>query len=126
MIKTNQYLGVPYVRHGRTMDGADCVGIVLIVLADNGINAAATEQYTRAHRDMKAFADFWEKSATVQPLDVVAFENRDGIVNHIGVMIDDTHFLHSTLNAGVVISALSDVGRMHRSVAGIYRYKAEK
>ena len=104
-------LGVRYVRHGRSVDeGLDCHGLVIEVLARNGIR----------------FPDVGERASftvTEKPEEnCVVSLSFAGKYSHIGVCIGDGLMIHATERDGVVIEPLS---HYRHNIRGFYRIDSD-
>ncbi|MCC7202454.1 MAG: C40 family peptidase [Nitrospirae bacterium] len=121
-------IGIPYVECGRTLQGLDCFGLVLICQKRLGIEAP--DPFLIEHKKAvpeNGWSDWIirEFSGWVQikkPIfaAVIVFANKDGIPDHAGVMIDERRFIHSVRKAGVVIGRLD---RCPYPVIGAYEYR---
>ncbi len=126
------FVGIPYRKEGRTLDGVDCWGIVMLVTAALGRplpdffpttqDAAVTEQCGLPSDEWikQRFGD-WQKTETPQPGDVVVFKNVDGAATHVGVMVGPMHFLQCTSKTGVIRSRI-DRFPWSEKIAGVYAY----
>ncbi len=95
------WLGVPYKYGGNSKkEGVDCSGMVLqVYLSCTGI---------KLPRNSAKQAEFCKKlkEKDVRPGDLVFFatgKNPD-VISHVGVMIDNDRFIHSSTSKGVVVS----------------------
>jgi cell wall-associated NlpC family hydrolase len=126
-----KYLGVPYRHQGRDLKfGVDCYGLILSIYADAGIKLRDIDADYDEHWSWEGKNYFidnyhsdWEKVVLPNPkfLDIVGFINRQGIMNHAGVMLDDCHFIN-TVKAGTVVGNINDTHWANK-VVGFYRYK---
>lgn len=127
-------VGIPYARCGRTPVGLDCWGLVMAASARLG---TPIPDYFAGHTDrtvsecqaavagLQQFLnpDHWVPvQGAGQPGDVLAFRNPQGIVDHAGVVIDETWFLHALAGAGVV-KARRAADPWCRVLAGVYAYR---
>lgn len=127
-------VGIPYVRCGRSLAGLDCWGLVMEASARLGTRIP---DYFAGHTDRtvserQAGADGlgeflnpndWVSVQGVgQVGDVLAFRNPHGIVDHAGVVIDETWFVHALAGAGVV-KARRAADPWCRVLAGVYAYR---
>lgn len=82
------YLNVPYLWGGRTSMGMDCSGLVQTALKVHGINIPR-DSFRQA-----------EKGATInllsdaRPGDLLFFDNEEGKINHVGMLIDSSRIIH--------------------------------
>jgi cell wall-associated NlpC family hydrolase len=113
-MNVKKYLGVSYEHNGRSLNGLDCLGLVKLFLADEGIefddndgNHISKDWYTSdSHRYIKGLerqADRIEYD-DIQPLDIVVFSIDGGNPTHSGVIVDDRNrFIHVLEGQQVVI-----------------------
>ena len=122
------YIGIPFVNLGRSEFGADCWGLVCLVLKDQyGILLPELLDYDNA-------LDSTQTSLVVaqnQPLivgekldqpeegDLVLMTSR-GVSGHIGVYIGNNLILHTTKQTGAVTEPLSS-RRLKTKIKGFYR-----
>lgn len=115
MINTDKYLGQEYKFNGR--EGPyDCLGLVIDVLADNGIylpdNDGRIIKSNWMSKDKNrlpvGLSEYCTriKPGEEQPLDVAVFVIAT-IPRHAGVLIDDYRFIHIYENSTVHISRFS-------------------
>lgn len=105
-------LGKPFKLGGDGPECYDCVGLVCEMLRRLGVsydtNFNRTE-YPIASRNKELLKYFKsvKKLDTPSPGSVILFNHESGLVTHIGVMISDTHFIHTTKQTNVVVERLS-------------------
>lgn len=131
MIDARKYLGIPYKHNGRDKAGVDCLGLMLMVLRDAGIDLPNDdgrpidprwydidpERFIRGLEQYGRRIDVTE----LQPLDVVVFSFH-GKPRHAGVMIDRSRFIHIRENQSVSIARLK---RYSRYFYAAYRMAGE-
>ncbi len=98
-----QFVGVPYLWGGTTPSGFDCSGFIHFVLNNNGVSIGRTN-----------VAGYWSHSrfqtvSNPQPGDFIFFQNtwRNG-PSHMGIMINNTQFIHASSSRGVTISDVNN------------------
>ncbi len=83
------YLNAPYLWGGKTPFGIDCSGFTQMVYKLNGY---------------KLFRDSTQQSAQGMPLsfieesepgDLAFFDNKEGVINHVGIMMSDNYIIHA-------------------------------
>lgn len=100
----HEWLGTPYKYAGAEKgDGADCSGMVLKVYLDAldiklPRNSAMQAEFCRSISHKK-----------VRPGDLVFFATGKDPerISHVGIMLDDDRFIHSSTSKGVCISSVS-------------------
>lgn len=124
----NDYVGIPYADRGRTRAGADCWGLVRLVMHEQfKIDLPSFDGQYEGSDDVcqiqeliAAHQEGWRQIDRPQPGDVVLFRVM-GTVSHIGLVVDGGRFVHARRGHAVAIERLSS-GRWHHRVVGFYRY----
>ena len=129
MIDLSKYLIVPFVPHGRDMNGCDCWGLVRLILKEEinislpSFNSAYEELNTTAA--MEAIennkSDFTQNKVeleNIEPYDVLLFYKYSKL-SHVGLSLGDNFFIHTDIGKGVCIEKLerNNLDRLE----GIYR-----
>ncbi len=83
------YLNAPYLWGGKTPFGIDCSGFVQMVYKLNGYNMLrdASQQATLGEA-----LSFIEES---EPGDLAFFDNEEGRIIHVGIIMEDNHIIHA-------------------------------
>jgi len=122
----DRYLGIPYVHLGRTMQGLDCYGLIILVYRDLGFNLMDLDDYEKnwslKGNDLfiENYQKQWERVEKPQLFDVVLFRGVKGVTNHAGIYLDIDRFLHC-MEAGVVVGKFGD--DVWSNIAGYFRIK---
>ena len=124
----HKYLPVPFKHQGRDMQGLDCYGLVIAIYADLGIKLFDIEEDYSVDWSFKgkniflenAYKDFIEIDKPVL-YDLVAFKSKNGVMNHLGIMLDENRFINAC-KAGVVVCRVNE-GIWIKRFAGFYRHK---
>ena len=130
-IDVRKYLGIPFKHNGRSMDGVDCLGLMLLVLRDAGVNLPNDDGLpitprwydTDPQRIVRGLERYGRRIdvAELQPLDLVVFCFH-GKPRHTGGMIDRSRFIHIRENQSVSIARLK---RYSRYFYAAYRMAGE-
>jgi len=91
IIETAQlYLNSPYLWGGKTPFGIDCSGFTQMVYKLNGYKLLrdASEQATQGDS-----LSFIEES---EPGDLAFFDNEEGIITHVGIIMQNNHIIHAS------------------------------
>jgi len=123
-----RYIGVPYKHGGRGPDGYDCLGLLLAIYRDAGIETGYADEDEYAESWFAAdpgrylrglLAHGQPASPPHRAFDLVYF-SIGGIVRHGGVMINRQKFVHVLDRRSVMISRLT--GYWERRLAGARRF----
>ncbi len=83
------YLNAPYLWGGKTPFGIDCSGFTQMVYKLNGYKLLrdASQQATQGEA-----LSFIEES---EPGDLAFFDNSEGIITHVGIIMNDNYIIHA-------------------------------
>lgn len=95
------WVGTPYKYAGVTKgDGVDCSGMVMCVY-----ETAAGKKLPRNSGKQAEFCDAIEpKNVAMGDLVFFATGKDPNKVSHVGIVVDNTHFVHASASKGVVVS----------------------
>jgi len=96
-------LGTAYCSNGVTPDCFDCSGFVTYCFRHT------TLLLPRTSRDMYAWQGGKEVARTsLEPGDLVFFNTSNERISHVGIVIGNERFIHSSTSSGVIITSLND------------------
>ena len=104
-----RFLNVPYLWSGRSFFGIDCSGFTQIVFKVHGIQLPR-DAYQQA--ELGNVLDFVEES---EPGDLAFFENQEGKISHVGIMLEDQKIIHAY--GKVRIDLLDSTGIFNKDLA---------
>ncbi|WHF50465.1 C40 family peptidase [Chryseobacterium gotjawalense] len=84
-----QFLNVPYLWRGRSFFGTDCSGFVQLIYKVHGISLPREAQHQSEIGEVLSFV---EES---KPGDLAFFENAEGKISHVGMMLDNQEIIHA-------------------------------
>ncbi len=106
-----QYLNVPYIWGGRSVRGIDCSGLTQMAykLCGKSIPRDAAQQATQGET-----VDFLQHARCG---DLAFFDNAEGRITHVGLLIDAFTIIHATDTSGrVVIDRIDPGGIISRTL----------
>lgn len=101
-----QYLMAPYLAGGKSPFGIDCSGFVYMI---HKINGHALERTALGQSKQGEALSFIEES---EPGDLAFFDDSDGIIDHVGLILPDNHIIH--VHGHVRIDRLDHSGIFNR------------
>ena len=128
----NDFTGVPWVRGGHTVAGADCWGLTIMVLREvyginvreyNGSQATGEELTEIINNEINSSR--WDRIDIPSPGDVCVMVSRiTGKSGHMGVFVGHGSVLHSPDEGGKMISSIHPVRVLNRAFCRLeyYRY----
>ncbi len=103
------YLNVPYLWGGRSIAGIDCSGLIQMAFKMCG------RKFPRDAREQAEEGDVVDFLQHAQTGDLAFFDNSEGKITHVGILLDDSHILHATDTSGkVVIDKIDQEGIISR------------
>ncbi|WP_297983595.1 C40 family peptidase [uncultured Chryseobacterium sp.] len=109
-LTAQELLNIPYLWGGRSFFGVDCSGFVHLVYKINGIKMPR-DSYQQA--EVGQPLTFVEES---QPGDLAFFENAEGRVVHVGIMLENQRIIHAS--GKVRIDTLDSTGIFNKELNG--------
>ena len=107
-LTAQELLNIPYLWGGRSFFGVDCSGFVHLVYKINGIKMPR-DSYQQA--EVGEPLTFVEES---QPGDLAFFENAEGRVVHVGIMLENQRIIHAS--GKVRIDTLDSTGIFNKEL----------
>jgi len=90
-----RFLNAPYLWGGKSILGIDCSGLVQLVFSIFGFDLP------RDARDQLLVGDPVPDLSLVQPADLAFFANSEGMVVHVGILLDPNHIIHASGNVHI-------------------------
>ncbi|WP_422859528.1 NlpC/P60 family protein [Flagellimonas sp. S174] len=83
------YLKAPYLKGGKTPFGIDCSGFTQMVYRINGHQLYREAEQQSRQGDALSFIEESE------PGDLAFFDNNEGIIDHVGIILKDNYIIHA-------------------------------
>ncbi len=90
VLTAKEFLNAPYLWGGKSFFGVDCSGFTQLVFKVNNVKLPR-DAYQQA--EVGEALSFIEES---QPGDLAFFENAEGRIIHVGIMLDDQKIIHAS------------------------------
>lgn len=98
------YMNAPYLWGGRSIAGIDCSGLVQIAFKLCGV---AVPRDAEQQAETGELVDFLQDA---KKGDLAFFDNAEGKIVHVGILLDAHHILHATDTSGRVVIDKIDNG----------------
>lgn len=130
------YMAIPFVEGGRTRDGADCYGLLRLVLAER-FNVVIPEDPVGAWprdldragkidlaRRVERARDAWREMRRTEIRPGLCILLRvEGRPMHVGIVLNERAFLHTDRDAGVNVESYVEGMWSGNRVLGFYEYR---
>ncbi len=83
------YLNAPFLKGGRTPFGIDASGLTQMTYKINGYTLKRSVIEQSGQGDALSFIEESE------PGDLAFFDNKEGIINHVGIVLEDNYIIHA-------------------------------
>jgi len=119
-MNVNEYIRIPYLNRGRTEEGCDCWGLVMLVMRNEFGKELPDFEYESSEADLRRLAQSGVKTLKADP--IIVAEDGDLVLmddSHVGIIVLG-HVLHTSKVRGTVWERL-DSPRLRGRGRGVYR-----
>lgn len=108
MLVLNDLIGIEWKDNGRDLSGLDCYGLAIEVEKRLGkkLKDVVYENHSSELEEKNVPTLNVEKTEEIEIGNIISMTIKNEL--HIGVIINDTEFIHATKNQGVRISLISN------------------
>lgn len=130
MIKTDDFIRIPFADHGRTRQGADCWGLICIMFAElRGVELPSLTGYSdtkdkvRISDIIKSESIAWEsiEPGKEETFDVAVFRML-GQPMHVGLVVKCGLMIHCERGSGVYLTEYYKERQWDKRLEGFFRY----
>lgn len=122
-----QYIGIPFVSLGRDKTGADCWGLVRLILEEQyGIMVPTLLDYTDALDNVVVSNVINKQTPLVtgeqleEPVEgCIVILRSKGLIGHVGLYIGNNTILHTTKQTGAITESINN-RRLKNKIKGYY------
>lgn len=124
----SDYIGIPFENKGRSLQGADCWGLIWLYYRNNGINLPVLSEHYNDYQDSQGISRLvgqeksgWTNVVTPEKGDVVVF-NIMGKPVHVGLCLGAHSFIHAFKGTDSCLESLRGL-KWKKRIEGFYRYR---
>ncbi|MDD4980705.1 MAG: NlpC/P60 family protein [Candidatus Omnitrophica bacterium] len=129
MLNLRPFLAIPYKHKGRDFNGCDCLGFDILfywvvlkkVLPDVDEDYSPNWQFKNKNYFLEGYYKNFDKIEKPETYDLIVFQNRQGVVNHGGVVLGYGKFVHCCKD-GVLVDTYNRP-EWKKRINGFYRLK---
>jgi cell wall-associated NlpC family hydrolase len=126
IVMVRSLVGCRYAHAGRSRDGMDCVGVVVVPLNEMGIYPPDESNYSREAFDHTLAAEIGKRAVAIDPQhreagDIVLFwcNRRTRMPQHVAVLVGADDIVHAYMPLGRVVE--SPMGGWARRITHVFR-----
>lgn len=119
-----QYFNKPYEEGARGPESFDCLGLLQDIYRQRGIVLPDWDRPESSKDNAQAIsegANQWERIDSPEQWAAVAIAINGKTVSHVGIMIDQSRFMHTTKETGVCVELIKSP-LWEKRIKGFYRW----
>lgn len=113
----NSFKGTKFVHNGRSLDGTDCLGFLILFYREFGIELPSNDgreiekdwYLSDPNRYVRAIRNLGYNEVSLEdllPLDLIFFVVNHDVITHSGIYLGNNRFVHMTPKKGLRVSKL--------------------
>lgn len=128
----NEFLGIPFIHGGRSLQGVDCLGIVALIYKSLGwhwIEPSGKNDYKENWREegqnlfIENYYKCFKRIKELKIYAAVLMKWESKVINHVGIYLSDDTIIHATKGMGVIKMPCT---RLKNKIEGFYEYQFQK
>lgn len=115
----DRILSCSYKDKGSDYNGVDCLGLIILVLSEVGIDIDNSDSFRDPFNSLCHIGV--DRVTEYKFLDVLLFKDYTGVISHCGLYLSQNQFIHASETLGIRITKIDSIYK--KRLEGIYRLR---